>query len=157
MKDLLKKRWFQNLGLGLVVAIAVYGLVYRDVVSRARESFQEAEKYMAWHRDPELKKRHFEDQFEKDKAALDKQLAAGALSENEYRQQLDAIEFDRDFHLSESSLKYAYQWYKDTFELFSPPESRWVREARAKAPEALDLWKNELRDQNIPFEETMFE
>ena len=33
----------------------------------------------------------------------------------------------------------------------------WVREARQKAPETLELWKQELRAQKIPFEDTMFE
>ncbi len=70
---------------------------------------------------------------------------------------IESASFDRDYALSESSLKYAYQWYKDTYELFSPPQSKWVKMARVKAPEALELWKQELRDQKIPFEDTMFE
>ena len=59
--------------------------------------------------------------------------------------------------MKESSLKYAYQWYKDTYELFSPPESKWVKFAREKAPQALELWKQELREKKIPFEDYMFE
>jgi hypothetical protein len=70
---------------------------------------------------------------------------------------LDVLQFDNDFVLQESSLKYAYQWYKDTYELFSPPESKWVKQAREKAPKALELWKEELRQQKIPFEDYMFE
>lgn len=157
MREWLKRRWAQNLCIGLIVLAVVYGLIYRDVVSRSREAFQQAEMYMAWHQNPELKKKHFDERFEADKSALDKRLADREITENEYRQQLDALEFDRDFNVGESSLKYAYQWYKDTFELFSPPESKWVREARVRAPKTLELWKNELREQNIPFEDTMFE
>jgi hypothetical protein len=41
--------------------------------------------------------------------------------------------------------------------LFSPPESRWVRMAREKAPIALNLWKQELHAQNIPYEDQNFD
>lgn len=67
------------------------------------------------------------------------------------------MEFDRELELQESSIKYAYQWYKDTYELFSPPESRWVRRAREKAPIALNLWKKELEQMKIPTTSLMLE
>ena len=140
-----------------VVGAIGYGIVYRDVVSRAREAYQQAEKHMVWFRDPGAKKKHFENEFNKRKAELDALHREKKISDNEYSLRLDALEFDRDFHLDESSLKYAYQWYKDAYELFSPPESKWVRMARAKAPETLELWKAELREQNVPYEDYMFE
>jgi hypothetical protein len=59
--------------------------------------------------------------------------------------------------MNESAVKYAYQWYKDTYELFSPPESRWVRRARFLAPAAKERWRDELRAKNIPFEEYMLD
>jgi hypothetical protein len=152
-----KRRWFQNTAMVLVAIIGVYAIVYRDVVSRARESYENAERYMAWNADPESKKKYFTDRFEADKAALTAEQVKTRMSDREYRRRLDALEFDRDFALSESSLKYAYQWYKDTYDLFSPPESKWVREARKKAPQVLEQWKQELRAQKIPFEDTMFE
>ena len=152
-----KRRWFQNLAVFAVGVVGVYALIYRDVVARARESFQQAETYMGWHRDPLSKEKHFQEKFTTDRADLERQLGKKKISDKEFRRRLDALEFARDFALSESSLKYAYQWYKDTYELFSPPESKWVREARKKAPEVLELWKAELRAQKIPFEDTMFE
>jgi len=146
--DWWKSRWAK---MGLVVlagALGVYGLVYLDVVSRARASYEEGEKYMDWYRHPEKKKEFFDQRFEADKAKL---------TEPDLKEKLDALAFDRDYALSESSLKYAYQWYKDTYELFSPPESKWVKMARVKAPETLELWKQELREQKIPFEDTTFD
>ena len=137
--------------------VGVYGLIYMDVVSRAHESYTEAEKYMAWNEHPDYKKKFFEEKFMIDKSKLDDQLSSQKLSEEDYRSKLDALEFDRDYSLGESSLKYAYQWYKDTYELFSPPESKWVKLAREKAPRSLELWKAELRLQKIPFEDYMFE
>ncbi|HOW89052.1 MAG TPA: hypothetical protein PL037_02130 [Elusimicrobiales bacterium] len=40
----------------------------------------------------------------------------------------------------ENPAKYAYIWYRTAAEDFSPPETRWTRLARKKAPEALALW-----------------
>ncbi len=152
-----RKKWAQNLGWALGVAAGVYGLVYFDVVSRARASYREAEKYMEWNRDPGQKREFFERKFEREKAELDGQLKKGKISPDEHKDQLEALEFDKNFVLQESSLKYAYQWYKDTYELFSPPESKWVRLAREKATETLAHWQAELRSQDIPFEDYMFE
>lgn len=143
--------------MSLLAVVGVYALIYRDVVARARESFEQAETHMRWHQDPASKKKHFEDIFSTGRSDLERQLSKKKISDKEFRRRLDALEFDRDFALSESSLKYAYQWYKDTYELFSPPESRWVKAARRKAPETLELWKAELRSQKIPFEDSMIE
>ncbi len=152
-----KRRWFQNTAIVLLGVLGVYALIYHDVVARAHESYNQAERYMQWAKDPVAKQKHFDDVYAAGRADIDHQLADKTIADKEYRRRLDALEFDRDFAMGESSLKYAYQWYKDTYELFSPPNSRWVREARVKAPQALEQWKQELRAQNIPFEDTMFE
>lgn len=151
MTGWLTTRWAKAGLVFLVGAAGVYGLIYRDVVSRAKEAYLEGEKYMEWHRQPELKKEFFNNKFEQEKAAL------GAPGSPEYAEKLEELEFDRDYALGESSLKYAYQWYKDTYELFSPPESKWVQMARVKAPEVLELWKQELREQKVPFEDATFD
>jgi len=156
-KEWLKKPWVQNAGLILVGIIGVYSLIYFDVVSRAKESFMEAEKYMVWHQNPEQKKTFFEEKFSSDREQLNEMLKKGELSKEEYEEKLEILVFDKEFHLKESSLKYAYQWYKDTYELFSPPESQWVTMARTKTEKTLLLWKDELRSQKVPFEDYMFE
>ena len=152
-----KKRWAQNSAFIFLGIIGVYALVYWDVTTRAKEAYMEGEKYMAWNQHPEQKQKFFEDRFSQEKAKLEKQLSDKKISEEDMRKKLDTLEFDRDYALNESSLKYAYQWYKDTYELFSPPESKWVKLAREKAPQALEAWKQELRAQNVPFEDYMFE
>ncbi len=151
------RRWIQNAVFVAVGAIGVYAFVYWDVVTRAQESYTQAEKYMAWHHNPEEKKRALENEFHQKKSDLDLKLAKKKISEEEHRKKMDAAEFDKQYALEESSLKYAYQWYKDTYELFSPPQSRWVKMAREKAPQVLELWKQELREQGVAFEDTMFE
>lgn len=142
---------------GVAAFAAVWGIVYADVRMRAHSSFLEAEKYMDWNEHPDKKRDYFNAKFESDKAMLLSQREKEKMPDDVFNEKMASLEFDRSYALGESSLKYAYQWYKDTYELFSPPESKWVKMARAKAPVALDLWKQELRAQNIPFEETNFE
>jgi hypothetical protein len=136
---------------------AVYGMIYVDVWIRAKESYLEAEKYLDWSQHPEHKQAYFDAQFSADKEKLEQLHARHKISDEDYQRKLNSLVFDKNFHMGESSLKYAYQWYKDTYELFSPPESRWTKEARLKAPEALVLWKQELRAKNVPFDDFMFQ
>jgi hypothetical protein len=152
-----KNKWIQNTLLIGVGILGVYGIIYWDLTSRAKEAFSQAEKYMQWAKNPNEKTAYFEQRFLDEKAKLDKKLASQKITQDEYNEELSILEFDKEFALEESALKYAYQWYKDCYELFSPPESRWVKMARRKAPEALELWKDELREKKIPFEDYMFE
>jgi hypothetical protein len=147
-------RWAAAAG---ACVLFVYALVYADLVLRARSAYLEGEKYMRWQARPDEKKAHFEALFQDEKKALDAGKAAGRLTENEYAQRLELERFRRDESVSESSLKYAYHWYKTAVDLFSPPESRYVRLSRAKMAEAKELWKRELREKKIPFEEYMLE
>lgn len=152
-----QRRWVQNTLFILVGVIGVYGFVLWDVISRAKESYLEGEKYMMWAQSPEKKNEFYENDFRVKKEKLDVERGSNKISEEAYKQKLDALEFDKQYALEESSLKYAYQWYKDTYELFSPPESKWVKWARQKAPQTLELWKKELTSQGITFEDYMFE
>src|SRR5258706_15258322 len=113
---------------------------------RAKGSYAEAEKYMEWHENPQSKRATLETEFQKEKEKLERNFSQKKISQEEYAEELKTLEFDKNYQLEESSLKYAYQWYKDTYELFSPPESKWVKMAKIKAPQALELWKQELRE-----------
>jgi hypothetical protein len=152
-----RRRWIQNVGLAAIAILGAYALIYHDVVSRAHAAYLQGEMHMAWQANPMAKQIYFDNKLAAQKQKLDRQRAKGKISDDEYKRKTEAAEFDHDFALSESSVKYAYQWYKDAYELFSPPESKWTRMAREKAPQALALWKQELRAQNVPFEDTMFE
>jgi hypothetical protein len=141
----------------LCVVLAVYGMVFADLAFRARSAYLEGEKYMRWHRDPAEKKAFYEAAFQGEKARLEREKAAGRISEAECLQRLELERFRRDESIGESSLKYAYHWYKTAVELFSPPETRWVRLSRARMSEAKELWKAELRGKKIPYEDYMLE
>ncbi len=128
-------------------------MVYADVLLRARDAYQEGEKYMQWHENPALKAAALNLQYDKEKSDLDKKLAKGKIKKDEYARSLEISAFDRDRKMEESSIKYAYVWYQTAYELFSPPESRWVKLSREKAPAAKEKWKEELRAKKIPFED----
>lgn len=152
-----QRKWVKTAGLVIGTIAMVYAMVYVDVVLRAKEAYEEGEKYWRWHENPELKKAELEKKFEKAKAELEKKFAKNKVTKEEYERQLEILEFDRDFQMKESAIKYAYRWYQDTYELFSPPESKWVKLAREKAPLAREKWKEELRAKKIPFEEYMLD
>lgn len=145
-----------SLRYAALAVVSLYGLVYADVSLRARSAYLEGEKYMEWHRDPALKKAFYDAEFAEEKAALESERGKG-MPEAEYRQRLALEEFRRDEAVAESSLKYAYHWYKTAVDLFSPPETRWVRLSREKMAHAKELWKAELAREKIPYEDYMLE
>ena len=51
----------------------------------------------------------------------------------------------------------AYAWYESAAMLFTPPESRWSRLARAKMPEARARWKAELESRHMAVSDSMLE
>lgn len=68
--------WLILVGL-LVVGISIfYGLIYRDIVSRAKESYMAAERYMEWATNPEKKKADIQNKFLASKEKLDQKKAA---------------------------------------------------------------------------------
>jgi hypothetical protein len=157
MKELLHKRWARIAALAALCVGLVYACIYCDVVLRARSAYLQGEKYRSWYENPALKKQALDARFAAEKAALDKKHAAKKIADDEYQRQLEIAQFTRDRELEESSIKYAYIWYQTAVELFSPPESKWVKLSREKMPQAKELWKQELRAKNIPFEDYMLE
>jgi hypothetical protein len=157
MKGLLEKKWVKTLITVLCCIAAVYALIYVDVILRARSAYMEGEKYFSWYKNPELKAQVLNAEFEKEKAKLDKKLSKGKVTQDDYNKELDIAKFDTQQKLGDSSIKYAYVWYQTVVELFSPPESKWVKLSREKMPVAKELWKKELTQKGIPFEDYMLE
>jgi len=147
-------RWLKLAAIG---AVFVFGAVYIDLVLRARTAFNEGEKFLAWHANPADKKAHFQAAFEKSIDTLNREKAAGHMDDTEHRQRVSLEEFRRDEAIAESSLKYAYHWFKTAVDLFSPPNSRWVRLSREKMATTKVMWKAELDAAKIPYEEYMLE
>jgi len=146
--------WFKYL---LICLVFVFGAVYIDLVLRARTAFYEGEKFLAWHANPADKKAHFQARYTIAVAELNRDLKAGRMDETEFKQRTSLEEFRRDEAVAESSLKYAYHWFKTAVDLFSPPDSKWVRLSREKMASTKTMWKAELDAAKIPYEEYMLE
>ena len=136
---------------------AIYGMVYVDVVLRARDAYQEGEKYWRWAEHPEVYRQWLDQKLAADKGALEAQRAGGHLSVEELDRRLDLLQFGYEQSLRDSNMKYAYYWYQTAVDLFSPPDSKWVKRAREKMPLAKERWKAELREKKIPFDESMID
>ncbi len=143
--------------LVVLTVATMYAMVYIDVCLRARHAYQEGEKYWNWHEHPEIKRAELQKKFDLEKKEIDQMLSNKKIRQVEYDRKLEIITFERDRELEESSIKYAYVWYQTSYELFSPPESKWVKLSRQKAPLAKELWKEELRSQHIAFEDYMLD
>ncbi|PKN01644.1 MAG: hypothetical protein CVU77_03825 [Elusimicrobia bacterium HGW-Elusimicrobia-1] len=151
------KKWHRVAVSVAATIIAVYAIVYIDVVARARHAYMEGEKYWQWHEQPSLKAAFFDEKLVNEKTQLKKRLDKGKISADEYDVRVEIIEAGNQREREESSIKYAYVWYKTAVELFSPPESKWVKLSRQKMPLAKDLWRKELKAKKIPFEEYMLD
>ncbi|MFH1378956.1 MAG: hypothetical protein ABII23_01640 [bacterium] len=157
MKQIIRTRWFQITAAVVCTIGIVYGLVYVDVVSRAREAYIEGEKYWAWHYNPNDKKLYLEEKLKDELAEIEQKFSKKKIDKNQYEQEVQIAQFNFQESLKESSIKYAYVWYQTAVELFTPPESKWVKLCREKMPVAKEMWKAELRAKNIPFEDYMLE
>lgn len=149
--------WRRWLAAGLGGLLFVYAVAFVDLTLRARSAFNEGEKYMLWHQKPELKKAALDAELAVQEKGLRDQAVAEKWTAEVLEERLFLARFQRDERLKESSLKYAYVWYKTAVELFTPPESKWVKLCRAKAPVARELWKKELDAQKIPYQEYMLD
>lgn len=132
-------------------------MIYFALWLRAKEAYQQGEKYWFWYESRELKNKSLEEQFEKEKIKLGKQLNKGKIKSQEYEKKLTILKYETEREKEESAIKYAYFWYQTAVELFSPPESKWVKLSRGKMYLAKEKWKEELRQKGIKFEEYMVE
>jgi hypothetical protein len=151
------KKWQRIALLVAGTVVVMYAMVYVDVVMRAKEAYQEGEKYWQWTDHPEQYVEYLNAKLESDKTELQHRLDQGKISKDEYARELELLQFDHEQQLKESTIKYAYIWYQTAVDLFSPPNSKWVQMARIKMPLAKERWKAELRSKNIPFEDYMID
>ena len=151
------KKW-QQIALGAAGTIAaMYGMIYVDVVSRAKEAYLEGEKYWNWTEHPDQRAQYLQTKLAADEANLETKLNKKELSQDDYQRQRELLEFANQQQLKESTIKYSYIWYQTAAEQFSPPNSKWVQLARQKMPLAKERWKAELRAKKIPFEDYMID
>lgn len=153
----MKKNKLSLIGGIILTVFFLYLMIYFDLWLRAKEAYQQGEKYWSWYENTELKNKSLEEQFEKEKIKLGKQLNKGKIKSQEYEKKLTILKYETEREKEESAIKYAYFWYQTAVELFSPPESKWVKLSRGKMYLAKEKWKEELRQKGIKFEEYMVE
>ncbi len=150
-------KYFKFIIIFFIAIIIFYLSIYIDVTLRAKSAYYEAEKYMEFYNNPQKKVEYFESQAQKEKQKLEKLRLRGKLTEEEYKVKLELIEFNKQRQIEESSLKYAYVWYKTAIDLFSPPESKWVKLSKQKIEKVKEMWKKELEQKGYKVEDYMLE
>ncbi|MBN2753877.1 MAG: hypothetical protein JXR81_03310 [Candidatus Goldbacteria bacterium] len=108
------KKVLINTGLALsVFIIAFFVMAPLEVVRRAKREFLEGERHLSFYKNAEAKKQYYDEQLSKKK-----------ISEPQYRMLME-----------DNSLKNAYVQYQTVTDLFTPPESKWVKKSRERLKE----------------------
>ncbi len=100
-------------GLVVITLIIFFALADLDVMRRAKHEYLEGEKFLNFYKNPDAKAAYYKDELDKKK-----------ITELEY-----------EFLMDDNSLKNAYVAYKTVVDLFTPPESEWVKKARERLKE----------------------
>ncbi|HBB68351.1 MAG: hypothetical protein A2X28_08315 [Elusimicrobia bacterium GWA2_56_46] len=135
--------------------IFFFSAAYLDLTLRARSAYLEGEKYMAWAKEPALKKDFFENTFSAGLTALKNgRMEEGGRGDG-FEDKKNLLLAEKNFKIGESSAKYAYIWYRTAGTDFSPPVTHWAGLARQKTPAALALWRAELALEGTRFDDNM--
>jgi hypothetical protein len=153
----MKKEYLKKVLYIIFAIILFYGIIYIDIYLRAKKAYLTAEMYLDWSINPQKKEQYFKEKFEKEKSLLEKNFSQGKIAKDDYDLQKEMLEFKIEQQKKESSLKYAYIWYKTVIDLFSPPETKWVKLAKEKIESTKQLWKKELETKGYKVEDYMIE
>jgi len=105
-------------GLIILTLFIAFFMARCEVSRRAKTEFNEGEMYLSFYRNPDLKKQHF-----------DEQLRKKLINEQEY-----------EMLMEDNALKNAYVQYQTVVDLFTPPESTWVKKSRERLKEITPLY-----------------
>lgn len=152
-----KNKYLRKIIFVINGVILFYLIIYVDVVLRARSAYIEGEKYLDFYYNPQKKEEFFNKKFEKEKDTLEKMLKKNKIAKEEYQTKLELLKFKIEFQKKESSVKYAYIWYKTVLDLFSKPTSKWSELAKQKVEVAKQLWMKELTSKGYKVEDYMIE
>ncbi|MFP4465975.1 MAG: hypothetical protein ACLFP1_02885 [Candidatus Goldiibacteriota bacterium] len=123
-----KKKILVNSIIIAAAALTAVSMVYFEVVKRAKREYKEGEMHLSFHRDPALKTSHYNRLLEDNK-----------ITEPQYK-----------LLMEDKSLKNAYIQYQTVIDLFTPPESKWVKLSRERLREIepeYNAWVKQLNDE----------
>ena len=105
---------------GLVAAtlIIMFLMARFEVVRRAEREYNEGEKFLSFYKNPDLKKQYYDEKLKKKE-----------ISDAEY-----------EMVMEDSALKNAYVEYQTVIDLFTPPESKWVKMSRERLQEITPIY-----------------
>lgn len=115
-----------TIGLIILTLIIAYFMARFEVIKRAKREYLEGEKFLSFYKNPDLKKQYYDEKLRKKE-----------ISEPEY-----------EMLMEDNALKNAYVQYQTVIDLFTPPESKWVRLSRERLKEITPLyneWVNKLK------------
>ncbi|MBP7792155.1 MAG: hypothetical protein KA120_03740 [Candidatus Goldbacteria bacterium] len=115
-----------TIGLIILTLIIAYFMARFEVIKRAKREYLEGEKFMSFYKNPDLKKQYYDEKLKKKE-----------ISEPEY-----------EMLMEDNDLKNAYVQYQTVVDLFTPPESKWVKMSRQRLNEITPLyndWVNKLK------------
>jgi len=105
-------------GIVAVALIIMFIMARFEMVRRAGREYNEGEKFMSFYKNPDLKKQYYDEKLKKKE-----------LTDPEYEMLMD-----------DNSLKNAYVEYQTVVDLFTPPESKWVKMSRERLQEITPLY-----------------
>jgi len=107
------KEYFIIAGLVVITLVIAFFMADFEVMRRAKREYLEGEKFLNFYKDPGTKAAYYKDELDKKQ-----------ITELEYEMLMD-----------DNALKNAYIQYKTVVDLFTPPESSWVKKARERLKE----------------------
>jgi hypothetical protein len=113
-------------GIIILTLIIAYFMARYEVVRRAKREYLEGEKFLSFYKNPELKKQYYDEKLRKKE-----------ISQEEY-----------EMLMEDNALKNAYVQYQTVIDLFTPPESKWVKLSHERLKEIEPLynqWVESLR------------
>ena len=109
-----KKNKFNDImiisGLVALTLVVAYFMARFEVVRRAQREYTEGEKFLNFYRAPDAKKMYYDDKLKK--------------------KEITDIEYE--MLMEDNALKNAYVQYNTVVDLFTPPESEWVKKSRQR-------------------------
>lgn len=121
-----KKEILANVIIVVCTLIIAFLMVRFELVKRAKREYNEGERYLSFYKSPDLKKQYYDEKLKKKE-----------ISETEY-----------EMLMEDNALKNAYVQYNTVVDLFTPPESKWVKLSRQRLSEITpeyNTWVEKLR------------
>lgn len=105
-------------GIIAVTLIIMFLMARFEVVRRAEREYNEGERFLSFYKNPDLKKQYFDEKLKKKE-----------ISDAEY-----------EMSMEDNALKNAYVEYQTVIDLFTPPESKWVKLSRERLQEITPIY-----------------